>query len=58
MGVLKLSYYENNISANSGDYSLLKVIAKDGVIITQSSNYNVPVITLLGRVILNQSFFK
>ena len=39
MGALKLSYYENNISVNGSDYSLLKVVAKDGVIITQSSNY-------------------
>ena len=52
MGALKLSYYENNISVNGSDYSLLKVVAKDGVIITQSSNYYTPVRTLQGRVTL------
>jgi len=39
MGALKLSYYKNNISANGSNYSLLKVVAKNGVIIRQSSNY-------------------
>lgn len=58
MGALKLSYYENNKSANGSNYSLLKVVAKNGVIIRQSSNYYTPVITLQGRVILNQLFFK
>jgi RHS repeat-associated protein len=39
MGALKLSYYENNIAVNGSNDAILKVVAKDGVIIRQSSNY-------------------
>lgn len=54
MGALKLSYNEHNISVNDSDYSFLRVVAKDGKSITPSLNSYVPVITLLGRVNLNQ----
>jgi RHS repeat-associated protein len=58
MGALKLSYYENNISVNGSDYSLLKVVAKDGVIITQSSNYYTFGMALQGRKYTGSSSYR
>lgn len=53
MGAIKISYYENTRLTGHDEYGFLRVVAKDGITIKQSSNYYPPVITLLGRVILN-----
>jgi hypothetical protein len=42
MGALKLSYHTYTSHTGHDEYGFLRVVAKDGVTIRQSSNYSTP----------------